>query len=83
MASRIDGLIDVDFVLFNWICRILPASIASVAHCLVIRYSLANSAARKVVKKVANLLLKVAQKVGTLKNQFKTSLKPVLTTFLS
>ena len=31
-----------------------------------------NSAARKVDKKVANLLLKVAQKVATLKNQFKT-----------
>ena len=27
---------------------------------------------RKVDKKVANLLLKVAQKVATLKNQFKT-----------
>ena len=33
-----------------------------------------TSAARKVDKKVANLLLKVAQKVATLKNQFKTSL---------
>ena len=32
-----------------------------------------NSAARKVDKKVANFLLKVAQKVATLKNQFKTS----------
>ena len=32
------------------------------------------SAARKVDKKVANLLLKVAQKVTTLKNQLKTSL---------
>ena len=31
-----------------------------------------SSAARKVDKKVANLLLKVAQKVATLKNQFKT-----------
>ena len=30
------------------------------------------SAAKKVDKKVANLLLKVAQKAGTLKNQFKT-----------
>ena len=32
---------------------------------------------RKVDKKVANLLLKVAQKVATLKNKFKTSLKHV------
>ena len=36
-----------------------------------------NSAARKVDKKVANLLLKVAQKVATLKNQFK-NLKTIL-----
>ena len=35
------------------------------------------SAARKFDKKVANLLLKVAQKVSTLKNHFKISLKPV------
>ena len=41
-------------------------------HCLSI-----YSAARKVDRKVANFLLKVAQKVATLKNQFKTSLKPV------
>ena len=40
-----------------------------------------SSAARKDEKKVANLLLKVAQKVATLKNQFKTILKPVLTGF--
>ena len=40
------------------------------------------SAARKVDKKVAKLLLKVAQKVATLKNHFKTSLKPVQTGFL-
>ena len=33
------------------------------------------SAARKVDTKVANLLPKVAQKVATLKNRFKTSLK--------
>ena len=37
---------------------------------------LGTSAARKVDKKVANLLLKVAQKVAIIKNQFKTSLKP-------
>ena len=35
-----------------------------------------NSAARKVDIKIANFLLKVAQKVATLKNWFKTSLKP-------
>ena len=35
------------------------------------------SAARKFDKKVANLLLKVAQKVSTLKNQFKTCLKSI------
>ena len=33
---------------------------------------LISSAARKVDNKVANFLLKVAQKVATLKNQFKT-----------
>ena len=31
-----------------------------------------SSATRRVDKKVANLLLKVAQKVATLKNQFRT-----------
>ena len=31
-----------------------------------------DSAARKVDKNIANLLLKVAQKVATLKSQFKT-----------
>ena len=37
------------------------------------------SASRKVDTKVANLLLKLAQKVATLKSWFKTSLKWVLT----
>ena len=36
-----------------------------------------DSVARKVETKRANLLLKVAQKRATLKNQFKTGLKPV------
>ena len=39
---------------------------------------LRDSAARKIDKKVANLLLKVAQKVATLKNQFKTALNRFL-----
>ena len=40
-----------------------------------------TSAARKVDKKVANLLPKVAQKVATLKNRVKTDLKPVKNRF--
>ena len=35
------------------------------------------SAAREIDTRVANLWLKVAQKVATLKNQFKTSSKSV------
>ena len=38
-------------------------------------------AARKVDTKVAYLFLKVAQKVATLKNRFKTSLKWVFSRF--
>ena len=40
------------------------------------------SAARKVDTKVANLLPKVAQKVATLKNRFKTSLKQVFKIYI-
>ena len=40
-----------------------------------------RSAARKADTKVANILLKVAQKVGNLKILFKTSLKQVLSRF--
>ena len=44
-------------------------------------FDVTTSAARTVDKKVANILLKVAQKVATLNNWFKTSLKLVLTGF--
>ena len=46
-----------------------------------LNHATSASAARKVDKKVANRLLKVAQKVATLKNRFKTSLLLVLTGF--
>ena len=40
-----------------------------------------SSAARKVDIKIINLLLKVAQKVATPKNWYKTSLKQVFSSF--
>ena len=67
-------------------CRQKPLKITKmVKNCQIgshqLNHATSVSPARKVDKKVANRLLKVAQKVATLRNRFKTNLMLVLTGF--